>query len=92
MIFECDASRLEIRISLGHRNNNFFSKVHKNIDVLASDLKPCVKSQKKNLSTYRQKISEIILGCFLVVVFATRVLQNDVFCQALGTENDLGVG
>ena len=31
-------------------------------------------------------------GPFLDVVFATRVLQNDMFRQALGTESELGSG
>ena len=29
---------------------------------------------------------------FLDVVFATRVLQNHMFCQALGSESELGLG
>ena len=43
---------------------------------------------QQNLSLSRQEVPEIILVRFLDVVFATRVLQNDMFCQALGTESD----
>ena len=46
------------------------------------------KSRKENLSLSRQEVPEIILGWFLALVFATRDLQNDMFCQALDTEND----
>ena len=44
---------------------------------------------QQNLSLSRQEVPEIILVGFLDVVFATRVLQNDMFCQALGTEREL---
>ena len=76
MIFECDASRLAICISWGHRDNNFFSKIHKKKDYLAP---------------YRQKVSGIHFGRFLVLVFATRDLQNDMFCQLAETQRDFPV-
>ena len=41
---------------------------------------------QQNLSLSRQEVPELSFDRFLVVVFATRVLQNDMFCQALGTE------
>ena len=41
---------------------------------------------QQNLSLSRQEVPEIISSPFLDVVVATRVLQNDMFCQALGTE------
>ena len=92
MIFECNASRLAIHISLGHRNSNFFLKNHKKYDLLASGLtdffKKMSKIRKENLSLSRQEVTEIMLVGFLDVGFATRVLQNDMFCQALGTEKD----
>ena len=47
---------------------------------------------QQNLPFYRQEVPEIILVRFLLIVFATRVLQNDMFCQALGTEMPLAVG
>ena len=43
---------------------------------------------QQNLLLYRQEVPDMIGGCFGDVVFATRVLQNDMFCQALGTEKD----
>ena len=46
------------------------------------------KIRKGNLSFSGQEVPEIIFARFLALVFATRVLQNDMFCQALGTEND----
>ena len=46
------------------------------------------KFRKENLSLSGQKIPETILGWFLALVFATRVLQNHMFRQALGAEND----
>ena len=33
-VFQSDAPRLAIHISLGHRNNNFFYKIHENLDLL----------------------------------------------------------
>ena len=41
------------------------------------------KSEKKNLSLYGQKVFEISFDRFLVLVSATRDLQNDMFCQDL---------
>ena len=38
-----------------------------------------------------QKVPEIYFGWFLSLVFAKAVLQNDMFCQALGSENDFRV-
>ena len=46
------------------------------------------KMRRENLSLSRQEVPEIHFGWFLDVVFATRDLQNDMFCQALGTEKD----
>ena len=70
----------------------FFVKNHKKHDLLASGLtdffKKMSKIRKENLSLSRQEVPEIIFGRFLVVVFATRVLQNDMFRQALGIEKD----
>ena len=50
MISECDASRLAIYISLGHRNNNFFFEIHKIYNFVASDLTLLVKSRKTKTS------------------------------------------
>ena len=74
----------------------FFLKNHKKYDLLASGLtdffKKMSKIRKENLSLSRQEVPEIIHGPFGDVVFATRVLQNDMFCQALGTEMELPSG
>ena len=40
------------------------------------------------MSFYRQEVPEIIFDRFLVVVFATRVLQNDMFCQLVESPHD----
>ena len=68
MIFECDASRLAIYISLGHHNNIFFLKSQKNQE-----------SGNKKKTLYRQEGPDIHFGRFLGPVFATRDLQNDMF-------------
>ena len=47
---------------------------------------------QQNLSLSRQEVPELIRGPFFTLVFATRVLQNDMFCQALGTEMELPSG
>ena len=47
---------------------------------------------QQNLSLSRQEVPELSFDRFLDVVFATRVLQNDMFRQALGTERELAVG
>ena len=82
MIFECDAPRLAIHISLGHRNNSFFfSKIHKTSDLFVIGFDPVgQKSENKNLSLYRQEVPDIHFDRCLVLVFATRDLQNDMFC------------
>ena len=49
MIFECDASRLAIYISLGHHGNFFFLKFIKKTEIW-----------KKRKSTYRQQVPGII--------------------------------
>ena len=63
---------------------SFFLKNHKKDDLLASGLtdffKKMSKIRKGNLSLSRQEVLEIIHGPFGDVVFATRVLQNDMFC------------
>ena len=69
MIFTCNASRLAIYISWGHRNNNFFfSKNHKTNDFFDT-FSPLDKSLqtviKKNLSLYRQKVPNNCLAGFL---------------------------
>ena len=46
------------------------------------------KIRKENFSLSRQEVPGIISSPFLDVVFVTRVLQNDMFCQALGIEKD----
>ena len=83
MFCESDTPRLAIYISLGHRDTFFFffSKNHKKFKNL----------EKKNKSLYRQEVPGIHFGWFLDVVFATRDLQNDMFCHALGTERELAV-
>ena len=47
---------------------------------------------QQNLSFSRQEVPEIILTPFLALVFATRVLQNHMFRQALGSRNDFTFG
>ena len=47
---------------------------------------------KKRKSLYRQNVTEIILARVLVLVFATRDLQNDMFCQLAEPESDFPVG
>ena len=69
MIFECDASRLAIYISLGHRDTILFLNFTKK-----------TKTMKIWKSLYRQKVPELIGGWFFILVFATRDLQNDMFC------------
>ena len=50
------------------------------------------KIRKENLSLSRKEVPEIILVRFLLIVFATRDSQNDMFRQALDTANELGSG
>ena len=71
MIFERDASRLAIYISLGHRDNIFFC---------LGEIINKSKNQEKQKSLYRQEVPELILTSFLVQVFATQDLQNHIFC------------
>ena len=82
MIFTCNASRLAIYISWGHRNNNFFSNIHLKNDFLPPDLSPLDKSvskiKKKNLSLYRQKVPKSCLGRFMGIVFEESVSQNSI--------------
>ena len=44
------------------------------------------KIRKENLSLSGQEVPELHFGRFLALVFATRVLQNDMVRQALGAE------
>ena len=99
--FQSDGPRLAIQISLGHRNNSFFLLIHNTFDLLSSDLTPSVitfiniliyltqlANNQKQFRILSARSPLFSNGPFLDVVFATRVLQNDMFCQALGTERD----
>ena len=99
MIFACDAHRLAISLTLGHRNNSFvFVKFIKHLIFLLSDLTPLVKNQKTNLSLYRHEVQFSNLnyffifstyvsssGCFFLICFATPDLQNYMNHSGNGT-------
>ena len=56
MIFKCDASRVAIYISLGHRNNSFFFLEFKKKNVIRFDpvgqqIQKLVKNQQNKLAT-----------------------------------------
>ena len=52
------------------------------LDIVFAQPNGLVPNQlaQQNLPLSRQEVPEIILVRFLDVVFATRVLQNDMFC------------
>ena len=50
------------------------------------------KVKKKDWSLYRQEFPEISFARFLVPIFATRDLQNDMFCQVAERARDFRVG
>ena len=60
------------------------------LDIVFAQPNGLVRNQlaQQNLSLSRQEVPEIHFGWFLALVFATRVLQNHMFCQALGTEKN----
>ena len=60
------------------------------LDIVFAQPNGLVRNQlaQQNLSLSRQEVPELSFGRFLVVVFATRVLQNDMFCQLVECRND----